>query len=102
LGLCIGWRVPRKRGGLVVVGLGHARLETLVDEEPPDLLVRDMPDELLDVDTAIAKRATFAVGLGDLGLDCDDALEPRLEVRDLAHPPETLPEREFASVQLRS
>ena len=43
-------------------------------------------DELLDVDAAVAEHATFAIGLGDLGLDRDDALEPRLEVRDLAHP----------------
>jgi hypothetical protein len=37
-------------------------------------------DELLDVDAAIAENAAFAVGLGDLGLDGDDAFEARLEV----------------------
>ena len=42
-----------------------------------------VPDELLDVDAAVAERAAVAVGLGDLGLDGDDALETRLEV---AHP----------------
>jgi hypothetical protein len=42
-----------------------------------------VPDELLDVDAAVAERAAFAVGLGDLRFDRDDALEPRLEV--LAH-----------------
>ena len=39
-----------------------------------------MPDELLDVDPAIAERAPFAVGLGDLRLDGDDALQTWLEV----------------------
>ena len=38
------------------------------------------PDELLDVDAAIAEGAALAVGLGDLGLDGDDAFETRLEV----------------------
>ena len=37
-------------------------------------------DELLDVDAAVAERAALAVGLGDLGLEGDDALESRLEV----------------------
>ena len=39
-----------------------------------------MADELLDVDAAVAEGAALAVRLGDLGLDGDDALEPRLEV----------------------
>jgi hypothetical protein len=39
-----------------------------------------MPDELLDVDSAVAKDAALSVGLGDLGLDRDDAFEARLEV----------------------
>jgi hypothetical protein len=37
-------------------------------------------DELLDVDPSLAERATFAVGLGDLGLDRDDAFQTGLEV----------------------
>ena len=41
-----------------------------------------MPDEILDVDPAVAERAAVAVGLGDLRLEGDDALEARLE---LAH-----------------
>jgi len=56
-----------------------------------------VPDELLDVDAAIAKRATFAIRFGDLGLDRDDTLEPGLEVRDFAHPSGTLPERDSGS-----
>ena len=39
-----------------------------------------VPDELLDVDAAVAEGAALAVGLGDLGLDGDDAFEARLEV----------------------
>ena len=77
LGLCVRRRVARQRGRLVRVRLGHARLEALVDEEPPDLLVGDVPDELLDVDAAVAERATFAIRLGDLRLDRDDAFESR-------------------------
>ena len=41
---------------------------------------RYVPDELLDVDAAVAERAALAVGLGDLGLEGDHTLEPRLEV----------------------
>src|SRR6185503_3309413 len=63
-----------------VLGARHARLEAVVHEEPPDLLVGHMADELLDVDPAIAERAAFLVGLGDLGLEGDDALQARLEV----------------------
>ena len=47
-----------------------------VDEEPPDALVGDRPDEVLDVDAAVAQRAAVAVGLGDLRGEGDDALEP--------------------------
>ena len=39
-----------------------------------------MADELLDVDPPIAEGAALPIGLGDLGLDGDDALEARLEV----------------------
>ena len=59
---------------------GQARLERLVDEQPPDLLERDLPDELLDVDAAVAELAALAVGLGDLGLEGDDACEAGAEL----------------------
>ena len=49
---------------------------------PKTLLEGDGADQLLDVDAAIAQRAAVAVGLGDLGRERDDALEPGL---DLAH-----------------
>ena len=41
---------------LVRLGVGHRRLEVVVDEQPPDVLVREAADELLDVDPAIAER----------------------------------------------
>ncbi len=56
--------------------------ERAVDEQPPDLLERHAPDELLDVDAAVAQRAALPVGLGDLGGEGDDALEAGL---DFAH-----------------
>src|SRR6266536_2900828 len=54
---------------------GQSGLERLVDEQTPDLLERDVPDELLDVDPAVTKRAALTVWLGDLRLEGDDALE---------------------------
>ena len=102
LGLSVRGSVAREGRRLVRIGLRHARLEALVDEEPPHLLVRDVPDELLDVDAPVAESATLAIRLGDLRLDRDDAFESRLEVRDLAHPSETLPDRDSSMVQLRS
>ena len=51
-----------------------------VDQQAPDLLERVAADELLDVDAAVAKRRALPVGLGDLRLEGDHALEPRVEV----------------------
>jgi hypothetical protein len=98
LRLRVGGGVSRQPGRFVRLGLGHAGLEALVDEQPPDLLVRDLTDELLDVDAAVPERTAFAIGLGDLGLDRDDALQPRLEVRDLAHLCRTLPDWDSSMV----
>ena len=53
-------------------------LQRAVDEQAPDLLERHGPDQLLDVDAAIAQGATLPVGLGDLGGEGDDALEAGL------------------------
>ena len=64
----------------VAVRGGQARLERLVDEQPPHLLERNVADELLDVDAAVAELAAVAVGLGDLGLERDDAGEARAEL----------------------
>jgi hypothetical protein len=44
-------------------------------------------DELLDVHSAVAECVAFLVGLGDLRLEGDDALEARLEVASF-HLPE--------------
>jgi hypothetical protein len=80
LRLEVGGRVPRQGGGLIRLRIRHGRVEVVVDEEAPDVLVRVVTHEILDVHAAVAKRAAFAVGLGDLRLHCDDAFESRLEV----------------------
>ena len=78
------WRsagaLPVSAAGLVRLRVGHLRVEVVVDEQPPHVLVGVLADELLDVDAAVAERAALAVGLGDLRLDGDDALEAWLEV----------------------
>src|SRR5262249_25878672 len=45
----------------------QARLQMTVDEEPPNLLERHDPDELLDVYAPVAERPAFLVRFGDLG-----------------------------------
>ena len=50
-------------------------MRRLVDEQAPDLLERDVADEILDVDTAVAQRTALAVGLRDLGLERNHACE---------------------------
>ena len=80
LRLEVGRRVPGQRRRLVRLRVGHRRVDVVVDQQAPDLLVRNLADELLDVDAAVAERAALAVRLGDLRLDGDDPLEPRLEI----------------------
>ena len=58
-------RLGRRQAGVVVA----------VDEQSPDLLVRHVADELLDVDSAIPKRAALAVGLGDRRVERDYSLK---------------------------
>src|SRR3954470_16940176 len=53
-------------------------LEVPVDEQAPDLLERDVPHELLDVETAVAQASALAVGLGDLGGEGEDAFHAGL------------------------
>ena len=43
--------------------------------------VGDMTDEFLNVDSPVTKRAALSVRLRDFGLEGDDSLEPRLEIR---------------------
>ena len=77
------WRSAIDRAARILeldpLGARHPRLEAPVDEQAPDLLERVAADELLDVDAAIAKRRSLAVRLGDLRLEGDHALEPRVE-----------------------
>ena len=75
LGLEVRGSVAAQSLGLVRLRIRHAGLEVLVDEKAPDLLVGHVADELLDVDSPVAKGAALSVGLGDLGLDGDDAFE---------------------------
>ena len=62
------------------LGRRQARAELAVDQQAPDVPEGDLADEVLDVDAAVAQRAAFLVGLGDLGLEGDDALEAGYEV----------------------
>src|SRR5438270_110888 len=61
------------------------RVEVVVDEQPPHVLVRDFADQRLDVDAAIAQHPALTIGLHDLRLDGDHSFEPRLEVVVAAH-----------------
>ena len=62
------------------VGLGRwqARQEGAVDQQAPDVLVGNLADQILDIDTAVAQRAAFFVGLRDLGREGDHAFEAGL------------------------
>ena len=53
----------------------QARVELVVDEQAPHVAEGDLADEVLDVDAPVAQDAAVTVGLGDLGLECDDALK---------------------------
>ena len=74
-GLEVGHRRPARLPELEVLGRRHPRLEAVVHQQAPDLLEGVAPDELLDVDAAVAERGAFPVRLRDLGLEGDDALE---------------------------
>ena len=65
------------------LGRRQAGVELVVDQQAPDVAEGHVPDEVLDVDAAVAQRAAFLVRLGDLGLEGDDALEAGLEVGHL-------------------
>ena len=58
------------------------------------------PTSSVDVDAAIPENAAFLVGLGDLGLDGDDALEARLEV--IRHRAGIYPDRTRADTPVES
>ena len=63
------------------LGGRQARVELVVDEQAPDVAEGHPADEVVDVDAAVAQGAALLVGLGDLGLEGDDALEAGPEVR---------------------
>jgi hypothetical protein len=53
----------------------HAGQQMTVDQQPPDLFERHFANQFLDVDAAVAQRASGPIGLGDLGGEGDDAFE---------------------------
>jgi hypothetical protein len=73
--------IARAHGQRVRFGRRQAGFEMTVHEQTPHLLVGDRADEALDVDAAVAQRATLSVGLRDLGGEGDDALQTRLDLR---------------------
>ena len=75
-GLHVGADVAGVDRDVVRLGGRQAGLVLAVDQQPPHLLEGDPADDLLDVDAAVAQRGPFLVGLGDLGLERDDTLEP--------------------------
>ena len=58
---------------------GRPGLNSLSTSSPQTLPNETRADEVLDVDAAVAQGAALLVGLGDLGLEGDDAFEPRDE-----------------------
>ena len=79
-GLHVDARVAGAHEQRVRLGGRQARVERAVDEQAPDLLVRDGADEVLDVHAAVAERAALLVGLGDLGGEGDDAFKAGLHL----------------------
>jgi len=64
------------------VGFGRRQAwpEASIHEQAPHLLEGDHADEVLDVDAAVAQRATGFVRLGDFGGKGDDSLKARLHL----------------------
>ena len=79
-GLEVHARVSGADGERVRLGRRQAGLVAAVNQEAPDLLERDSPDQVLDVDAAVAEGAAFLVRLGDLRLEGDYALEAGLDL----------------------
>ena len=61
-------------------------VERPVDQQPPDVPEGHLPDEILDVDPAVAERAALLIRFGDLRLERDDSLESGYEVGHQAAP----------------
>ena len=62
--LQVGGRISGEIGRDVRLDRNEAGLGLVVDEQAPDLLERDRPDEVFDVDPAVANRAAVAIRLG--------------------------------------
>ena len=75
-GLHVHARVAGADRERVRLGGRQAGQERAVHQQSPDLLEGHRADQVLDVDAAVAQRAAFLVGLGDLGRERDDAFEP--------------------------
>ena len=58
----------------VRLGGRQAGRELVVDQQAPHVPVGDVADEFLDVDAPVPECAALLVRLGDLRLECDDAL----------------------------
>ena len=65
--------MDREREGL---GGRKTGVELVVDEQAPDVAKGHPPDEIVDIDAAVAQCAALAVRFGNLGLEGDDALKP--------------------------
>jgi hypothetical protein len=74
---------PERIASSLRLGRRQARLRSAVDEQTPDVLERRAPDQILDVDAAIAQHAALPVGFGDLRRERDNALQAGLH---FAHP----------------
>jgi hypothetical protein len=61
-------------------GGGKPRFQVPVHEQAPHLLVGDHPDEVFDVDAAVAQRTALFVGLGYLRGEGNDSFESRLNL----------------------
>ena len=66
------------------LGGRQAGAEAPVDQQRPHVAEGHLADQVLDVDAAVAQRATFLVWLGDLGLEGDHAFQARFEVGHFA------------------
>ena len=67
----------------VRAGRGQAGGEGVVHQQAPHVAEGDVPDQVLDVDAAVAEGSPLPVRLGDLRLERDNAFEPGPELGHL-------------------
>jgi hypothetical protein len=80
-GLHVDAVVARAHGERVRFGGRQAGFEASIDQQAPHLLVGDGAHQVLDVDTAVAQRATLFVGLCNLCSEGDYSFKARLDLR---------------------